>query len=82
MREGKKTKGCPGYYKDSEKPKEEKIHGHYKSKDKMRIVWDEFYAAGKRSAGLRHNSKAAEATIKIKPRRTDTLIYPRQRSAV
>jgi hypothetical protein len=63
MRHGKKTKGCPGYYKESEKPKEEKIHGHYKSKDKMRIVWDEFYAAGKRSTGYKYNVIATTVSI-------------------
>ena len=29
MREGKKTKGCPGFYKDYMKPFVEKIPGHY-----------------------------------------------------
>jgi hypothetical protein len=41
------TKACPGFYKQSEKPKENKIKGHYQQKAKHRVIWDEFYAKGK-----------------------------------
>jgi hypothetical protein len=56
MREGKKTKGCPGFYKNSEAPFKDKIPGHYKQKVKQRIMWDEFYALGKRSVANKHNT--------------------------
>jgi len=71
------TKACPGFYKQSEKPKENKIKGHYQQKAKHRVIWDEFYAKGKAaSKGQLYNT-----TLKGKEyARTPKMhVYPRER---
>ena len=53
------TKACPGYYKKSEKPKDDvKVQGHYKPATKHRIIWDEYYEKGKAAGKVsNHHTK-------------------------
>jgi len=78
MREAKAlTKACPGFYKQSEKPKDGKIIGHYKQAAKHRIIWDEFYAKGKAaSKGPLYKTERRGKEFNRTPKMS---VYPRER---
>ena len=74
----KLTKACPGFYKKSEKPKDGKVHGHYKPAAKHRIIWDEYYAKGKEvSKGQLYLTTARGKEFNRTPKLN---FYPRERT--
>ena len=57
------TKAGPGFYKEAEKPKVDKIYGFYKQKAKFRIVMDPAIAMGKATPGHKYKTEDAKVSL-------------------